>query len=85
MNRRLASLGDAPDTQSLKDVVATLGRLAEQFDIAVEPSADPVPDWVVNALVGSAGLDPAVVRAMAAEDAMLALQAFWSWPAGSPG
>lgn len=80
MNRRLEALGDTPETRSLKDVVATLGRLAEQFDIAAEPSTDPVPDWLVNALVSSAGLDPTDIRAMTAEDAMQTLQAFWSRP-----
>lgn len=78
MKQRLDSLGDAPETRSLKEVVATLGRLSEQFDIAAEPSVDPVPEWVVNALVSSAGLSPEVVRAMTADDAMAALQAFWS-------
>lgn len=83
MKQRLDSLGDAPETRSLKEVVATLGRLSEQFDIAAEPGADPVPDWVVNALVGSAGLNPEDVRGMTTDAAMSALQAFWSRPPGS--
>lgn len=84
MSRRLQSLGDDPETRSLKDVVATLGRLAGQFDVATEPSSDPVPEWVVNALIGSAGLSLVEVMEMTAEEAMLALQTFWSSPPESP-
>ena len=88
MNRRLAALGDSPQTRPLQHVIEALGRIAGGLGARAEPSPaepappGPVPGWVANALVGAVGLDPDDVAAMTPDEAMARLQQHWSTPPG---
>ena len=78
----MADLPDNPRTQALADVIATLGRaVGEVGEAAREPVTDPVPQWLVERLVHTAGRDEDEVRAMDPEAAMEAWEAFITRPA----
>lgn len=82
MEGRVADLPDNPRTQALADVIATLGRaVGEVGEAAREPVTDPVPQWLVERLVHTAGRDEDEVRAMDPEAAMEAWEAFITRPA----
>ena len=78
MTERVASLGPAPATQALASVIEILGRHAQRPDIqaAVEPTDDPVPEWLRERLVRTAGITAAVVEAMTGAEAMCRWEQF---------
>lgn len=82
MEGRVAGLPRNPRTQALADVIAALGRSAgEVGDAAREPASDPVPQWLVERLVHTAGRDEDEVRAMDPEEAMQMWETFITRPA----
>lgn len=72
MTERVSSLGPAPTTLALSAVINMLGRHAARPDIraADAPPHDPVPEWLEERLVHTAGIPAAAVRAMTGADAM---------------
>ena len=84
MEGRVADLPRNPRTQALADVIATLGRtvgVAEVGEADREPANDPVPQWLVERLVYTAGRDEDEVRAMDPEEAMQMWETFITRPA----
>ena len=82
MKDRLAALGDTPQTRPLRDVIASLSRIAGGLTARAEPPAEPVPGWVANALMAAVGLTRGEVAAMTADEAMARLRHHWSTPPG---
>lgn len=78
MTERVASLGTTPATQALASVIEMLGRRAQRPDIqaAAEPRHDPVPDWLQERLVRTAGIAAGDVRAMTGAEAMIRWEQF---------
>lgn len=81
MEGRVADLPDNPRTQALADVIGLLGRTVGAVgSVAREPAVEPVPQWLVERLVHTAGRDEDEVRAMDPEAAMEAWEAFITRP-----
>ena len=72
MTERVAALGPTPATQALSSVIEMLGRRAQRPDIqaATEPTHDPVPGWLQERLVRTAGIPADDVQAMTGAEAM---------------
>jgi mRNA interferase RelE/StbE len=75
MTSRVADLGSSPTTEALSSVIEMLGRHARRQDLqaAAEPAPeppDPVPAWLQERLVRTAGLPADDVRAMTGAEAM---------------
>lgn len=72
MNARVAAAEQTPSTMALNEVIALLGRHAARDDLqaSVEPQTDPVPDWLRERLVHTAGLDSSDVEQMTGAAAM---------------
>lgn len=77
MADRVASLPGSPPTLALADVIERLGKAATVIQAARETPAEPVPDWLVNRLVHSAGLARADAERLTLEEAVDAWTA-WS-------
>jgi mRNA interferase RelE/StbE len=69
-----------PEFASLADIVERLGRLAGHLEVARPKPADPVPDWLADRLVHTAGMARAQVAALSLEKAVDAWTAFMSTP-----
>jgi mRNA interferase RelE/StbE len=72
--------GASPDLQRLADVINRLGRLAGHVVVAEEPKGEPVPDWLAQRLIHSAGIPPEKVAALDLEQAVDLWTAFTSSP-----
>lgn len=72
MSTRVAQGTGPAGTTALTEVLALLGKQVKRDDLqaAAEPVHDPVPRWLAERLVHTAGLDPADVAEMGGEDAM---------------
>lgn len=68
-----------PEIVTLAGVLERLGRVAG-IEAPAEPMRTPVPDWLAERLVRTAGLEPHVIAAMDADQAMDAWTAFCSAP-----
>jgi mRNA interferase RelE/StbE len=78
---RVAGAADAsPDLQRLADVIDRLGRLAGDMTVEEEPQGDPVPDWLAQRLIHTAGVPPEKVAALDLEQAVDLWTAFTSTP-----
>ena len=77
MADRVASLPKSPPTLALAEVIDRLGKAVTAIQASRETSAEPVPDWLVNRLVHTAGLARAEVDRMTLEEAVDAWTA-WS-------
>lgn len=75
MAGRVAALPDEPSSRALAEVVELLGRAAGEIRPTAEPVVEPVPSWLVDRLVHTAGRDRAEVESMAPEEAMAAWEA----------
>lgn len=71
MNSRVASLPDQPTTVALADAVAQIGRLAAGMTPASPPVIEPVPGWLADRLVHTAGMNPAEVASLSLEQAQV--------------
>lgn len=80
MKGRVADLPRNPRTQALAEVVTMLGRAAGDVDAAREVESEPVPQWLVERLVHTAGWAEDEVRAMDPESAMEEWEAFITRP-----
>ncbi len=70
MTGRVEQLPDTPKTQALSDVIHALGRSAGEVTATRQPLTEPVPTWLVDRLVHTAGMDRDEIEAMAPEQAM---------------
>ena len=70
MADRVASLPASPPTHALADVIERLGKATTVIQAARENRAEPVPDWLVNRLVHTAGLARTDVEHMTLEEAV---------------
>jgi mRNA interferase RelE/StbE len=78
MTGRVAKLGLSPQTHALTSVIDMLGRHAQRHDItaAAEPEHDPVPAWLEQRLVRTAGMSTDEVRTMTGAEAMSCWEQF---------
>ncbi len=83
MNDRVEALPASPRTTQLAEVVGTLGRHAEGISVSGQPGGEPVPQWLADRLIHSAGISRDQVEGMAAEEAMQAWERFITGPGGS--
>ncbi|MCR3746361.1 type II toxin-antitoxin system RelE family toxin [Lentzea californiensis] len=68
---RVASIADEGSTLlKLADVIRRLGRLAGHVVVEEAPSREPVPDWLAQRLVHTAGIPPVQVAALSLEQAV---------------
>ena len=58
-----------PDVANLAEIVACLGRLAG-VEVLAYPVREPVPDWLAERLIHTAGFQRHVVAAMDAAEAL---------------
>ena len=77
MAERVALLPKNPPTLALTEVIERLGRAATAIQAAREIPAEAVPDWLLNRLVHTAGLNRADVERLTLEEAVDAWTA-WS-------
>lgn len=68
-----------PEIVTLVGVLERIGRVAG-IEAPAEPMRPPVPDWLAERLLRTAGLEPHVIAAMDADQAMDAWTAFCSAP-----
>lgn len=80
MNERVEQLPATPQSQSLADVVHALGRAAGDVTAARQPMDEPVPEWLADRLVYTAGMDRARVDEMTPEVAMETWETFITQP-----
>jgi mRNA interferase RelE/StbE len=76
MNYRIAALGDNPTTQALSSVIAQLGRAGGGITASDEPTADPVPPWLVDRLVHQLHMTPDEVARLTGAEAMQRWETF---------
>jgi mRNA interferase RelE/StbE len=69
-----------PEFHRLADVIERLGRLAGQVTAPAVEAREPVPDWLAQRLVHTAGIAPEDVAAMGLEAAVDRWTAFMSGP-----
>jgi len=71
MTSRLAEVGEG-DTSALTEVITLLGRQVDRDELqaAPEPVDDPVPEWLRNRLVHTAGVPSREVDCLSGEEAM---------------
>ncbi|MEW1724865.1 hypothetical protein [Streptomyces sp. NPDC093109] len=62
--------GHRPEYSRLAEVVERLGRLAGSRTVAREAVREPVPDWLANRLVHTAGVPREKVAALSLEEAV---------------
>ncbi|RDI33591.1 type II toxin-antitoxin system RelE family toxin [Lentzea flaviverrucosa] len=68
---RVASMADEGSTLArLADVIGRLGRLAGDVVVEETPPREPVPDWLAQRLVRTAGIPPVQVAALSLEQAV---------------
>ncbi|MCO1579095.1 type II toxin-antitoxin system RelE/ParE family toxin [Crossiella sp. SN42] len=69
-----------PALARLADVVERLGRLSGEVTVAAEPRGEPVPDWLAQRLIHTAGIAPEKVAALDLEQAVDLWTGFISRP-----
>ncbi|MFJ8914552.1 type II toxin-antitoxin system RelE/ParE family toxin [Amycolatopsis sp. NPDC102389] len=69
-SRVAASAEESSELRRLAEVIAKLGRLAGAVTVKAEPQGEPVPDWLANRLVHTAGVPPEKVAALDLEQAV---------------
>lgn len=70
MRERIQALPRQPQAIALADAVRQLGRLVGDLIPSQPPDLDPVPGWLVERLVHTAGMDPAHVQQLSGEEAV---------------
>jgi mRNA interferase RelE/StbE len=76
---RVAGAADrSPDLQRLADVIDRLGRLSGDVALVPGSQGEPVPDWLAQRLIHTAGIPPEKVAALDLEDAVDLWTAFTS-------
>jgi mRNA interferase RelE/StbE len=74
-----AAQGGTPELVRLAEVVGRLGQLAG-IEVPSQPARDPVPSWLSERLVKTAGMAPEAVAAMDGPEALEAWTVFTSRP-----
>ncbi|WP_394615387.1 type II toxin-antitoxin system RelE/ParE family toxin [Lentzea sp. JNUCC 0626] len=78
---RIASMAAADSTLAkLADVIGRLGRLAGDVTVEQAPPREPVPDWLAERLVHTAGVPREQVAALSLEQAVDLWTAFMTAP-----
>ena len=68
---RVAEAADRnPDVRRLADVIDRLGRLAGDVVVAAQVPSEPVPDWLAQRLIHTAGVPAEKVAALGLEQAV---------------
>jgi mRNA interferase RelE/StbE len=78
--RVLQAAQDRPEFVRLAEVVDRLGKLADGIVIEQSVAAEPVPDWLAERLVHTAGLSREVVAAMDLQQAVDRWGAYMAQP-----
>ncbi len=68
MSERVGQMNDGPPKQALEEVIAILAPTAG-IEARVEPRVDPVPPWLRDRLIHTAGMEAEAVDALAGADA----------------
>ncbi|MQY31751.1 type II toxin-antitoxin system RelE family toxin [Nocardia aurantia] len=68
--RIVAAASRIPEFDKLEAVVERLGRSVESLGIPPSPTREPVPDWLAQRLIHTAGMAPAEVAALDLEQAV---------------
>ncbi|WP_054816162.1 type II toxin-antitoxin system RelE family toxin [Nocardia arizonensis] len=68
--RSVAAAGRLPEFGKLGAVVERLGRNFESFGVPTAPVREPVPDWLAQRLIHTAGMAAAEVAALDLEQAV---------------
>jgi mRNA interferase RelE/StbE len=80
---RLKAAGDGrPELVQLAKVIEHIGRLAGDVVVAETPVREPVPDWLADRLVFTAGMARETVAALDLQEAVDAWSAYTSRPSG---
>lgn len=79
-SRVATAAGSRPSVRRLADVIDRLGRLAGHVVVARETRSEPVPDWLAERLVHTAGVPIEKVAALSLEQAVDLWTAFISTP-----
>ncbi|HVK20147.1 MAG TPA: type II toxin-antitoxin system RelE/ParE family toxin [Actinokineospora sp.] len=69
-SRIVDAAGRNPDVHRLAAVIERLGRLAGDVSVVEAPRGDPVPDWLAQRLIHTAGVPPEKVAALDLEEAV---------------
>lgn len=75
----------SPALRRLADVVERLGRLAGDVTVDLASPVEPVPEWLAQRLVHTAGIAPEKVAALGLEQAVDLWTAFTSGVRSDPG
>jgi mRNA interferase RelE/StbE len=70
MAARVRSLPATPHAVDLAEVIERFGKLRAGITAAAPPTGERLPDWLVNQLVHTAGMQQAVVDAMTLQQAV---------------
>jgi mRNA interferase RelE/StbE len=70
MRSRVATLPPAPRTVALNEVIERLGKVTAGLSATPEPTAEPVPDWLVKRLTQQVGLPSDAVARMSLQEAV---------------
>lgn len=77
---RVAGAADSAELRRLADVIDRLGRLAGDVFLEEVSRGEPVPDWLAQRLIHTAGVPPEKVAALDLEQAVDLWTAFTSTP-----
>lgn len=80
VRRVTAAASTRPELVRFADVVGRLGRMARHPDVARPTPREPVPDWLADRLVFTAGLSREEVAALDLQQAVDRWTAFMSQP-----
>lgn len=69
-SRVAAAAGRNPEVRRLAAVIERLGRLAGDVVVEEAPRGDPVPDWLAQRLIHTAGIQPEKVASLDLEQAV---------------
>jgi mRNA interferase RelE/StbE len=80
MTKRVERLPDTPQVQALADVIHAIGMAAARVTASRKPPSEPVPEWLADRLVHTAGMAAGDIEAMSPEQAMQAWEPFITRP-----
>lgn len=79
LKARVSQIGDNPKLQSLRDVIAQMGRLYESVVAMPEPSRETsMPEWLEAALRDQLNLRPAEISTLSEQQGQELLMKYWS-------
>lgn len=65
-----SAVNQQPEFRKLADVIERLGRLSGDLRVPAAPAREPVPDWLAQRLIRTAGMAPQDVAALSLQQAV---------------